>query len=789
MLAGDFTAFASAACNSGRAVTLRAPFVNNTINPALFSPAAVNLARRLPTTTDPCGELRYTQQQNQDEWQTVAKIDVQASNNHSLFGRYIATGFLKPPAYENSDNLLTTRQGGGSDQLANSVTFGDTLILGAGTVHAFRFAFNRSGLTTVNRPFVEPADLGMKAYNYSPVKEMTITITDGFGLGGGGDATAFYTNNDFQVADDLTLVRGTHQFSVGGNLGYWTSDQTLHARSGGDWNIDGLTTGLGLADFMIGALGRLEHGGTSGAKMQQTYIGLYGQDAWRVSDRVTLNYGLRWEPFFGQNLTDEAITVFSQEAFDQRRRSTVFLNAPVGLLYYGDEGFPDRRSGMEIQWLNFSPRAGLAWDVSGNGRTAVRASYSLAYDFPTGEVHLINSTSPPFGNRLSIFNPPGGIDDPYGHIGGDPHPIATNANTKFPIGGAIGTIDPNINSPRIQQWSATVERQIGEVWQAAASYLGSYSDRLWLTIGLNPAVFYPTGSCTLRGPNGTSEFLSNCNTRATLDRRRVLYQANPDEGQYIGALDRYVSVGKQDYRGLKLSLRRRAVNGLSLNTNYTLGRCFGNNMTASFLQLQDNLKKPDDPSFDAGHCAQDRKHIGNVTIGYVTPQFGSGAMGTLASDWRISGNLSARSGSWLTVDTGTTGDAAGNGIRSQRVNQISDDVYGPGADRGNFDNVPGAHILNYLNRAAFAIPAAGTYGDHEAASIEGPRFWNVDLAVARLIRIATAQSIELRVEVFNLLNTFNWGNPTTDLRSPNFGRIDTQSGAPRIFQFGIKYGF
>jgi hypothetical protein len=164
-------------------------------------------------------------------------------------------------------------------------------------------------------------------------------------------------------------------------------------------------------------------------------------------------------------------------------------------------------------------------------------------------------------------------------------------------------------------------------------------------------------------------------------------------------------------------------------------------------------------------------------------------MGALASDWRLSGNVSGRSGSWLTVDTGTTGDARGNGIRSQRVNQISDDVYGPGADRGNFDNVPRAQIENYLNRAAFELPAAGTYGNHEAASIEGPRFWNIDLAVARLIRFTAAQSLELRVEVFNLLNTFNWGNPATDFRQANFGRITSQSGAPRIFQFGIKYGF
>ena len=783
MLAGDFTAFASAACNSGRAVTLDPPFVNNMIDPALFSPAAVNMSGWLPSTDDPCGENRFTQQQDQDEWQAVGKVDVQVSNNHSLFGRYIVTTMTRDPAFANSDNVLTVNNGAGRDQMANSVTFGDTLIVGANTVHAVRFAFNRSALKAVIEPYFEPADLGMKVYNYSPVKEMGFTVTDGFGLGGGNNSTSNFATNDFQVADDLTLVRGAHQFSIGGNFAYWNSKQVIHARSGGAWTIDGNTTGLGLADFLIGSLGRIQHGGTSGADMDQKYIGLYAQDAWRVRDRVTLNLGLRWEPFFGQNLADEAITVFSQEAFDQGRHSTVFLNAPAGLLYFGDEGFPNRRSGMEIQWWNFSPRAGVAWDASGDGRTAVRASYAMVYDFPTGEVHLINSTSPPFGNRLSIFNPPGGIDDPYGHIGGDPHPIETNANTIFPVGGSIGTIDPNINAPRVQQWSVTVEQQLGDVWQVAASYLGSYTDRLWGTIGLNPGIFFGTGSCTLAGPNGTSRTFSRCGTRSTLDRRRVLYQANPDKGQFIGPLDRYVSAGKQDYRGLKLSLRRRAVNGLSLNTNYTLGRCWGNLTPEWFWQTQANYLKPDDPSFDAGHCLQDRKHIGNITLGYVTPQ----EMGVLLSDWRISGTLAARSGSWLTVDTGSTGDDARNGIRSQRVNQISDDVYGPGKDASDLG--PGERIENYLNRAAFERPAAGTYGDHVFNSIEGPGFWNVDLAVARFIRFAAVQSLELRVEVFNLFNNFNWGMPRDDFRRANFGRIDSQAGSPRIFQFGLKYGF
>ena len=114
---------------------------------------------------------------------------------------------------------------------------------------------------------------------------------------------------------------------------------------------------------------------------------------------------------------------------------------------------------------------------------------------------------------------------------------------------------------------------------------------------------------------------------------------------------------------------------------------------------------------------------------------------------------------------------------SQRVNQVSDDVYGAKT------------LDNYLNRDAFAQPEPGTFGNHVRNSISGPGFWQVDLALSRLLRFAGAQTLELRVEAFNLLNTFNWGNPATNFRAGTFGGVRGIQGAPRIMQFGVKYAF
>ena len=107
------------------------------------------------------------------------------------------------------------------------------------------------------------------------------------------------------------------------------------------------------------------------------------------------------------------------------------MNAPAGLIYPGDAGFPPGQTGLNKQWWNLSPRLGAAWDVTGDGRMALRASYALAYDFMAGEYHNINSSAPPFGNRSLITDPPGRMDDPYGHVGGDPHPIETNRNAPY----------------------------------------------------------------------------------------------------------------------------------------------------------------------------------------------------------------------------------------------------------------------------------------------------------------------------------------------------------------------
>jgi len=770
MLAGDFTAFASPACNAGRQVTLRAPFVNNQVNPSTFSPAAMNIAKKLPTTTDPCGLINFGVKGDRDERQPLVRIDYQMSTKHSLFGRYMGTQIIVPPGYAGgSDNLLKTDFPGIQD-MVHSLTVGETTVFNSSVVNAVRVAANRARVDNYQTTFFSPRDIGANLYSYLP-GYMSLTITGGFRLYTGANTKALFLNDTYQLADDLTMVRGNHQFGFGGNLQYWTGDYTSTSRANGNWIFDGSTTSLGLADFLTGRLTSVEHGGLGKLPVDNVYTGFYGQDSWRVSSRVTVNGGVRWEPYFGQNVRNGVISVFNMDNFLKGVKSKVFFNAPAGLLYAGDEGFPkNAKTGMNKQWWNLSPRGGVAWDVHGDGRLAVRSSYAMAYDFMSGEYHNIDANAPPFGNRSLLTSVP--FDDPY--QGNDPHPIVTNANTSYVPFGTFGTMDRGINSPRIQSWNAMVEQQFGTDWGISVAYLGSHSDRLWAQRALNPGVYMGLGPCTI---NGVA--YPTCSTTANLNQRRALNQINPREAALIGALDENTDIGYQNYKGVKFAAVRRAGSGLTVNGNYTLSVCRGTPTAATFNQQSAGYLKPDDPSFDSGYCDQDRRHLSTVTLGYETPDVGSGVLRALVSHWRASGIVSARSGNRLNIITGRdialTGIGA-TGNNQQRPNQVSDDFYQK-------------TLTTWFNAAAFAQPVAGTLGDLPRNAVVGPAYWNIDLALSKLLATSGTRRLELRLESFNLLNHFNWGDPLVNFNAGTFGRITTQAGAPRIMQFGIKYDF
>ena len=773
MLQGDFSVFNSIACTA-RPVNLRAPFANNRVDPSLISPAARAIVGRLPQAEDECGRVQYARTRPSDESQYIGKVDVQLTNNHSMFARYMLTKFtITPPMALDEDNVLVSTQGG-QDQKGHSFTIGDTMVLSNTMVNSLRVAANYTNVHRLHHPlgFSAP-DFGIKTFSYLD-DYMLLSVTGGFSIGSGIQNEAVFKTPSYQVTDDLTVIRGNHQFGIGGSLAFWRSLSRANVRSPGTFAFNGSITGLGLADFLTGNLSSYIQAVPNTLDMEQWYVGLYAQDTWRASPTLTLNYGLRWEPAIAQQIRNGAIYNFDPDRFLRGEKTTVFTNAPPGFLYPGDPGFVNGQAGMHDHWNQWSPRVGMSWDPTGQGRTVVRGGYALAYSFINAQFHLNTSVAQPWGAEIRL--PPTNFDDPFAGTGIDNFfPFVLGKDSPFAPFGPYIAIPPDIKTPRQQSWNATFEQQVGERIGVTASYLGSYGDRNWNVRSLNEGVFLGNGPCTLMTETGP-RFFPNCTTQQNLNYRRRLTMQNFETGRYLGVVDEHTALGEQRYHGVRLDVRRRSASGVTVNANYTLSKCEGHpTQGGSTPNVNSGYVDPTNIDYDYGPCGSDRRHLFNLTAGYSTPEFSNPALRVLASNWRITGIYQLRSGS--PFDVTVTGDPAGTGIGGQRANLVGD----PYGDRDS--------ITNYLNIESFSRPANGALGDQRPNSIYGPGTRNVDIAISRLFRIMDTHRIEARLESFNFFNWTRYTNPGSNLNAPNtFGRI-TNSLDSRVMQFALKYSF
>jgi hypothetical protein len=306
---------------------------------------------------------------------------------------------------------------------------------------------------------------------------------------------------------------------------------------------------------------------------------------------------------------------------------------------------------------------------------------------------------------------------------------------------------------QLQQWNLSMQKQLGD-WLGGVTYLGTRSAHLWRATELNPAVF---------GPGATTG-----NTNA----RRVLELANPAQGQFYGTIGQVDDTGRGNYNGLLLSVQRRLKNNLSVLSNWTISKCLSDPVTTEITGP--TIVDPNNPGLDYSYCASDRRHVVNISVVARTPDFSNGAMRAIFSEWQVSPIVRWQTGDRSSVTTGV--DNALTGMGAQRAVQVLDDPYGSGAPD------------NYLNRAAFASPAAGTYSSLKPFTIVNPARLTDDLALARNLRLGDSRNIQLRWEIFNLLNHTNFNAPVTALNSANFGKITTAQD-PRIMQFAVKFDF
>jgi hypothetical protein len=500
------------------------------------------------------------------------------------------------------------------------------------------------------------------------------------------------------------------------------------------------------------------------------FVALYLQDSWKVNSRLTINPGLRWEPYLPVYVADDGLSYFDRTAFDGGVGSTVFVNAPAGLKFPGDPGMPvGRRVGFHQMW-DMAPRLGLAWDPTGKGKTSIRAAYGVFYNRPNLTTYGGYSSSAPNGNSVTVQNPTSFANPWANFTGGDPFPVVVTKNFKFPLAGSYYAFSPHARSTYQNQWNLSIQHEIANNWLVSAGYIGTNIIHMWTGGALNPAI-YISGNCPAGQYGLTSP--GACSTLGNVQQRRALNLANPSQGQYYGAISGLDDGGTGTYNSLLLTVRNRIAHGMTTSINYTYSHCIADPVKTS--QTAAEYVIPGHRRSSRGNCGSDRRQAVNSSTVYQTPSFANPTLKTLLGNWQVSGIVQLMSGQYLDVLAGT--DRALTGASNERANQVLPDVFAPNKSANQ-----------WLNPAAFTIPDPGTYGNLGAMAIRGPKSIEIDMGVTRTFRIRERQSVQFRWEAFNVPNLVNLGQPNASRNSALFGKI-TNAGDPRIMQAALKFVF
>jgi hypothetical protein len=774
---GNFSTIASKTCQtkpvqlydpaSSADATQRLPFAGNQIPVTSFSQPALNMLKFYPTPGDTaCGKESFAPRSGQDEHMGIAKGDYQINSRQTVFLRYLVSHALVPTPYDGVNPLTMTSSG--ADDLVNSAVLGHTWVISPTMINAFRATFDRSAVTKTQTPTFDGPSLGIKMHTLVP-GHIVISVTGGPSSSSIFSYPAFDPTTAFQLANDFTVIKGKHQFTFGGS---WIRQvQYVFGPLNGDGviNFTGSQTagpgssGLGMADFLLGRTNTFQQGGVQYAYERYHSLGLYAQDNWKLTPHLTLNYGLRWEPYIGGSMPLGYVMHFDRALFDQNVHSSVYPGAPAGVLFPGDKGFDTNGRPSNTKLNDFAPRLGAVWDPKGNGRMTVRLSWGILYDMPHTLFAYGFSQAPPWAAVINL--PTVSLADPWAnYTGGDPFPFNLAKNATFPSFSSYTSYPLNIHVPYLQQWNLSVQKQIGANWLFSASYLGNSTIHLWAEAPLNAAVNMPGAT------------VGNQNTR------RVLYLANSAQGQYFGTVHQLDDGSTASYNAMLLSAQHRIASHFSVLGNYTFSHCISGPFTSELDGL--GYGNPANRNFDRGNCVGiDHRHLANVTALQEAPKFSDKWMRALASDWKVSEIIRIQSGSFFSVASGVDSALNGN-LGAQRPNYVGGDPYA-----GATCAATTQFCVPWLSTAPFKPATSGTYGNLGSANILGPGTFQIDMSLVRAFPVRERQRVEVRAEAFNLLNHYQPGNPSATFSTAStFGQITT-GGQPRIMQFAFKYIF
>ena len=573
-----------------------------------------------------------------------------------------------------------------------------------------------------------------------------------------------------EIQTDASHASGTHLLRLGGSFRRNVQYAVNRGDDRGAWTFSAQRTnsaairnsGDAIAGLLLGLPASFAEDSTAPERFLSTVFDAWVQDDWRVLRRLTLNLGVRWDPWLPARDTLGPIPGFLPGA-----RSMIAPLAPTGLLFSGDPGMP--ASVLRRSLKTPAPRIGFAWDVFGRGSTVMRGGYGIYR--PSGEffgqLRQIANNTPMRSASISITAPPSTADPFAGYAGNIPFPFQPPSRSQmasyvFPASMALPAFDPNSRSGYTQSWNLTVERQLARGTALSVSYVGNRYIAAMSRYNANPAIY---------GPGAT---LTNTNARR-------LYRGFTNIT--LGS-----SIADGHYHGLQTQFTKRAAHGLTVLANYTWSKAMDLDSAGDFGGAGgDAPRNPFNLALDKARADFDVQHQAKLTLIYDLPVLRAAprALRAAANGWQVNSILLARTGFPFTCRSGV--DNSLSGVGNDTCDQITADAASPaGADR----------LQMWFNTAAFVENAIGTFGTAGRNSLRRPGFVNMNLSVFRRIRIKEKAHAEIRVEAFNALNHANFDlffspsgyQASMNRTSPTFGQV-THARDPRLMQVALKLRF
>ncbi|HEV2860403.1 MAG TPA: TonB-dependent receptor [Pyrinomonadaceae bacterium] len=626
------------------------------------------------------------------------------------------------------------------------------------------------------------------------------------------------------LADTLSITRGTHNLRLGGEFRYNENNYTLNFFKRGQIDF------LSFTNFLQGnAFVSVFGSGIGDRSLRAHDYNLFIQDDWKVTPKLTLNLGLRYELDLPPYDTRGRIATFDPALYNPAQLANTgsgFVQAGNVISQYDLAGVPnvDKRVLYSKDPNNFAPRVGFAYSPLDSGRMVVRGGYGIFYSRTSFQYITLNVIAPPtyvFGARVATVTEPGFIpfSNPF-----FPAPAQGAFPTFVPTVALSGTLfDRNIRTPYLQQYNASVQYELFRDYVFEAAYVGTRGVNLFRQLAINQARL---ASPTAPVVNHVTGAVITTNTPANAALRA------PIQGAGVNNFFQNQSSAQSSYNSMQLNLTKRFANGLQFLASYTWAKSIDNASgqgggagvggvvnPGAVGESSGVLGNQRDNRANRGVSDFDRPHRFVFSGVYELPRLvspeGSWLARGVLNNWQLGGIYTVMSG--LPVDIVDTGAASFYGLSGGSAALARPNLVGD-----PFSNIPAGYAFNPF---AFARPvvaagqvipssggtavagAAGTdFGNVGRNILRGPRQSNLDFSVFKRFPFGEARAVEFRTEFFNLTNHVNFANPISDLNAVaasggtldaagrvvtpgSFGRIISASNNPRLIQFALKLNF